>query len=65
MAAARPSRQQLQLSTSTSDAFNCAEFSNLEVCALETALGCSVSVEKFGQQVNDLNINFIKVAGYF
>ncbi|CAG5118906.1 unnamed protein product [Candidula unifasciata] len=31
MAAARPSRQQLQLSTSTSDAFNCAEFSNLEI----------------------------------
>ncbi|RUS89943.1 hypothetical protein EGW08_002295, partial [Elysia chlorotica] len=31
MAAARPSRQQLQMSTSVSDAFNCAEFSNLEV----------------------------------
>ncbi|KAH9519456.1 hypothetical protein Btru_002680 [Bulinus truncatus] len=31
MAAARPSRQQLQLSTSTSDAVNCADFTNLEV----------------------------------
>ncbi|XP_059143282.1 uncharacterized protein LOC131930713 [Physella acuta] len=31
MAATRPSRQQLQLSTSTSDAVNCTDFSNLEV----------------------------------
>ncbi|CAL1533846.1 unnamed protein product [Lymnaea stagnalis] len=33
MAATRPSRQQLQLSTSTSDAVNCTDFSNLEVQA--------------------------------
>ncbi|CAG5124698.1 unnamed protein product [Candidula unifasciata] len=31
MVATRPSRQQLQLSTSTSDAANCTEFSNLEI----------------------------------